>query len=869
MFHYTGAGVVKFSFIAILIFLCLGGKQPAFAQAASEDVSSRLAKAESLKEHGDFDAAKQIYGSLLPELRPRGASAELAEVLNNLSAFADDAGQYAEAAALAGESINVCSRLKDTKCEAKARNELGQARSNAGQYAEAALELEQAVKLSTDAGDVADRVVILNNLGNVFYYQAKYSEAFRAYEEAEQASQQSRDTWAVLWRKLSRLNLATLYQRLGNDQRAIAIYHEVLDAPQALSPREIAHVLANLGILYRRLNDSEAALRNYHDAEKWYAQQKDVDGEIGVLKNIGIVLGLDLGRLANALQTFDRAHALAEKSGNQREVMQTLLYRGETLYRMGRFTEAAHDYKTAQHYAVQLGTGEEEWKALYGLGKIDLSTGHGDLAFDKLRQAVDRIEQLRSKLQLARLKTDFLADKRDVYDALIALLVERNDVAGALEYMERSRSRVFQDRFFAGQSGTAPLKIPTIQSRLPADAALIEFWVAQDGIAAVWITSHSTGIAKKSFSAAEMEQLIKTLSGFPDSLGTDWRAAMAKVSASLPPNVAPLNNGESRHLMIVPDGFLSQLPFELLPDTSGKLVVEDHDVTYMPSAVLLLRGSVGNKRAWRFPWQEQLVAFGDPTITGTGESSVLASRTAGTEQISALPASGEEIRSIAGMSSGRSRLYMNDSDRKSVFFQSAKSASLLHVSTHATADLDNPERSRLLFSPDEPGQANSFVFLKELYELDLRGVSLATLSACDTERGRLIPGEGAQAFSRALLAAGSRSTLTSLWRVPDQPTSDFMKHFYFYLLKKHKSKAEALRFAKLDFFHSGTELSDPRLWAAFVLNGGGLEEVPRFISWLVLLSPLLLLAAGAGFAATRRRKVRSGSVGEELLHANR
>jgi CHAT domain-containing protein len=169
---------------------------------------------------------------------------------------------------------------------------------------------------------------------------------------------------------------------------------------------------------------------------------------------------------------------------------------------------------------------------------------------------------------------------------------------------------------------------------------------------------------------------------------------------------------------------------------------------------------------------------------------------------------------------------------------------LLHVSTHAVADMDDPERSRLLFSPDERGQPNNYVYLKQHYDLDLRGMSLATLSACDTERGRLVPGEGVQAFSRALLAAGSRSALTTLWRVPDQPTAEFMKHFYFYLLKKHKSKAEALRLTKLEFLHSGTELSHPRFWAAFVLNGEGKEPVPRFIPW----QALALVICGFGLA---------------------
>jgi CHAT domain-containing protein len=197
------------------------------------------------------------------------------------------------------------------------------------------------------------------------------------------------------------------------------------------------------------------------------------------------------------------------------------------------------------------------------------------------------------------------------------------------------------------------------------------------------------------------------------------------------------------------------------------------------------------------------------------------------------------------MSAGRTRLFLGADDRKSSFFNVARSgATLLHVSTHAVADMDNPERSRLLFSPDKPGESNDYLFLKELYdpELDLRDVSLATLSACDTERGRLVRGEGIQAFSRALLAAGSRSALTTLWRVPDGPTSQFMQQFYYFLLKKHKSKAEALRLAKLEFLHSGNELSHPRYWAAFVLNGEGAEPAPRFIAWQVLVMPVPVLA---------------------------
>ena len=159
------------------------------------------------------------------------------------------------------------------------------------------------------------------------------------------------------------------------------------------------------------------------------------------------------------------------------------------------------------------------------------------------------------------------------------------------------------------------------------------------------------------------------------------------------------------------------------------------------------------------------------------------------------------------------------------------------MSTHATADDDNPERSRILFSPAEPDQPADYLFLKEINALDLQGVDLTTLSACDTERGKLVKGEGIQGFSRALLSAGSRATVTSLWRVADQPTAELMKQFY-YELSRDSTKAEALRQAKLKFLHSETALKHPRHWAAFILHGDGLQPIPTVISWQKLIVPL-------------------------------
>ena len=102
-------------------------------------------------------------------------------------------------------------------------------------------------------------------------------------------------------------------------------------------------------------------------------------------------------------------------------------------------------------------------------------------------------------------------------------------------------------------------------------------------------------------------------------------------------------------------------------------------------------------------------------------------------------------------------------------------------------------------------------------------------------------GEGVQNFSRAFLAAGAASAVSSLWRVSDQATSRLMASFYSHLASG-ATKAEALRRAKLEL----AATSHPYYWAAFLLIGDGNSPLSPVIRWWQLALPGagLLLAAG-------------------------
>ncbi len=96
---------------------------------------------------------------------------------------------------------------------------------------------------------------------------------------------------------------------------------------------------------------------------------------------------------------------------------------------------------------------------------------------------------------------------------------------------------------------------------------------------------------------------------------------------------------------------------------------------------------------------------------------------------------------------------------------------------------------------------------------------LAVLSACNTGRGGLVPGEGALGFVRAFFFAGVPRLVTSLWRVDDESTRRLMARLYAGVIRRGESPAAALRAAQRMMIQGGGALSHPAHWAPWVLWG--------------------------------------------------
>lgn len=155
---------------------------------------------------------------------------------------------------------------------------------------------------------------------------------------------------------------------------------------------------------------------------------------------------------------------------------------------------------------------------------------------------------------------------------------------------------------------------------------------------------------------------------------------------------------------------------------------------------------------------------------------------------------------------------------------------ILHVATHGFFDNNVPDLSRnadmlsatglylagaqnTLWNMDTKKlKDDGILTAHEISLMDLRGLKLAVLSACETGRG-IIGQDGVFGLQRGFKQAGAQSILMSLWKVDDKATQLLMTEFY-KNLTLGQSQYDALKQAQTAV---KAQYADPEYWAAFIL----------------------------------------------------
>ena len=278
---------------------------------------------------------------------------------------------------------------------------------------------------------------------------------------------------------------------------------------------------------------------------------------------------------------------------------------------------------------------------------------------------------------------------------------------------------------------------------------------------------------------------------------------------------APLEEGMPQRLLIVADGVLQNIPFDVLlrdsvvadmPFADYPYLIKDYQISYAHSAYLhfaeLPRRRAAKSRVLGFaPAFEEAEAPANSMVSRQRQMGPLLSNTVELEEI----AERFPLDPAIGNEATRQR-----------FLELAPQYSVLHLATHAKANNKEGESSFLCFA----GTADSLrrLYTRDLYTVDLNA-DLVVLSACETGIGQLSKGEGTISLARGFAQAGARSLVNTLWRVSDQAAAELMTYFYDGL-EEGQTKDEALRNAKLQYLATAPAAQrHPFFWGAYVGSG--------------------------------------------------
>jgi CHAT domain-containing protein len=280
-------------------------------------------------------------------------------------------------------------------------------------------------------------------------------------------------------------------------------------------------------------------------------------------------------------------------------------------------------------------------------------------------------------------------------------------------------------------------------------------------------------------------------------------------------------------LVIIPDGILNYLPFELLiteeqqENTEGSYsdlpyLVKKYPISYGQSSSVLKSLIEEQKRAGAAgKSSKKLIAFGDPVYEKKDNVSFITR-----EGLSRLEHSGIEVEKIASLfPDGDSNTYLREKATEENVKREGELAkfSYIHFATHGLIDEQKPDFSCLVLTQDEDADEDGFLQAAEIFNLNM-DADLVVLSACQTGLGKMVRGEGMVGLTRAFMYAGTPSVLVSLWSVSDVSTASFMEKFYSQLIVGKLTKTEALQKAQLSLIKE-EQYAHPFYWAPFVLIG--------------------------------------------------
>jgi CHAT domain-containing protein/tetratricopeptide (TPR) repeat protein len=767
-----------------------------------------------------------------------------------------DAGDRVSLRLRLEEAIRLWSQINEPAKAAKAALQIGDRFKQARQYRDALDYYNEALKVKSLPGLLKAKACQSIALVYAELYQADL--ALRNYNLALNQARAIDDPSAEM---TVLTGLADFYHRQGDVKKSL----DCIAQARRLSEKGSAVVDPALLFLQGRVSQKQGSVEKakaaYEEALAIYRKTGNAEGQVRALCAISDLVLLSSQKqaaLEKALQALELADKQARRSASQpdraraRELQWLAwLCRARAERVMGKKASAAKSYWWAiNHFEgmwwarsliteasalafreeaqagykeyIDLLIEQEQFKDAYNYA--EQAKSRVTLNFTEARRAAspakdsDQETFLRDRSQaITRLRLELLSSNiTPEQEAKLEKKIEDTEYEKqeklVLDEMEHYRDRLVWSKLAIAEE---------LEKQMAQDqTALAQFSLGEDR-SFVWLftrgEAHFAILPARKEIEREVNSYLDAIAAAPNPLFIEKEIAKARskgealfttlfgsLSAQLEPGL---------RLIVVPDGLLHYLPFEALLH-NGRYLVEDHEISYNPSASFLYLWEGSGGRSDNAD-QMELLAIGDPVFEGySPKRSRAVARGFG---FMPLPRTRDEVQYISGLfpTDRRKLLLGKESTEAAIKREALRRYRRLHFATHSLIDEQSPWRSGVVLTSG--GEEDGFLDLREISRLDL-DCDLVVVSACQTGRGKLLSGEGVIGLSRAFLYAGARAVIVSLWNVTDISTGQLMKSFYQHVTDG-SSNVASLRRAKLQMIGGGKVTRHPYYWSSFVMIG--------------------------------------------------
>ena len=789
---------------------------------------------------GDVEAAEKFFTQAVSMAAANNDEAERFKSLSNLAWIHNRRGFVAEAAREYSELLAMVDRERQPSMYATVLGNFGFCLVALGEFDRALTLHTEALQVFTALGKETEMGRQLLALSSLYLRTGDLQRSLDASRAAIEIQERNRDG----------IGLAAALRMAGNASSALDKHDVALQFLRQAAERDttaagpertrvlVAAELRSLGRLREAEQELAPALASTNAAAHSEAldergrlrlAQKNLPAAIEDLRAANqefTALGLDFNRintnttLSQALLAAGDVPGAIAAADTAIEIVGRIRVSSANPEWRALFLSARYSPYEARIAAELAGpassTPEAQWRAFRiaeGVHARSLADVLSDSARLSLRAPDAEGDAMRAQLtsQLLRLdaQTSRGADAKDLREL-------RREI---IETRARIDAHLLRKEAVAARDSTLPDSLRRTQAALPADAAVLTYFVGDEATHA-WLISRREFRHEVFGGRAEMlkhSDGLVTLLRQSGTRPTAPNAIGAKVLGRL------LDGLTGQSLLIIPDGPLNGLPFAALATNANpsQVLVERFVVGYAPSLALAMRDSAGRRSK---PTQSAVIS--DPVyapddrrlVTSINAGGVMrSSPPLSPNKLTRLPYSGLEARTVAKALGVENTLQLSgfDATPAHVLGLASRTLSVLHFATHARARADSPEQSALYLSEYSPTGTlleDSQLSVGEIRRSGLHA-DVVVLSGCETGDGSRLRGEGVLGLTYGFLANGSQSVVASLWQIEDAATATFMNEFYRAYRESGRS-AEALRQAQLRTRGS----VKAAVWSSFVVR---------------------------------------------------